>query len=147
MEPLDIVRRLFAAIAGSDLRLLGELYADDAEQVEYPNSLLATGARRNKAQILQAAERGRAVMAEQRLDITHALVQGESVALEATWRGRLAVDVPALRRFAGEWMSAHFAQFLVLRDGRVLRHSTYDCFNPWNEDRSSARGTPSQGAA
>ncbi len=140
MDPLATVRELFAAIERADLEALARLYADDALQVEHPNRLLPGGATRGKVQILEAAARGRALMAEQRLDITHAVVQGESVALEARWHGRLAVDAPPLGLAAGDVMTARFAQFIDLRDGKVVRHATYDCFDPWGGKPASAVG-------
>lgn len=137
MESLDIVSRLFAAIARADLAELGELYADDAVQIEYPNRLLPAGATRNKTQILEAASRGRTLMAEQRFDVTHVLIQGAAVALEAQWHGRLAIDAPPLGLVAGDVMTARFAQFFELREARVLRHATYDCFDPWGPGRAT----------
>ena len=70
-------------------------------------------------------------MAEQTLDITHAVVQGNHVALEARWTGWLGVDAPPLGLRAGDAMTARFAQFIELSDGRVIRHTTYDCFDAW----------------
>jgi ketosteroid isomerase-like protein len=65
--------------------------------------------------------------------IERAIVDGESVAVEARWSGRLAVDAPPLGLRAGDTMTARFAQFVDVRDGRVVRHVTYDCFDPWEE--------------
>lgn len=141
MDTLDIARRLFAAIQAADLESLEVLYDDDVEQVEHPNRLLPTGARRNKGQILEAARRGRALMAEQRFDITHAQTQDRFVAIEANWRGRLAVDAPALGLRSGDTMTARFAQFIEVREGRVVRHATYDCFDPWTSDNASSAAT------
>lgn len=140
MNPLDTVRRLFTAIERVDLPALADLYADDVVQFEPPNRLLPAGATRGKAQILEAARRGRALMSEQRFDITQAVVEGPSVALQARWMGRLAVDAPALQLAAGDCMTAHFAQFVEVRDGRVVRHTTYDCFDPWESRRDAPAG-------
>lgn len=131
MEVLNIVQELFDAIENADLARLGELYAADTVQVEHPNRLLPSGATRSKAQILEAAARGRALMSEQRLTIEHAVVQGNQVALEAKWSGRLSVDAPPLGLKAGSLMTARFAQFIELDGGRVVRHITYDCFDAW----------------
>ena len=137
MNSLDIVRRLLEATARADLQELDELYADDAVQVEHPNRLLRAGATRNKTQIREAASRGGKLMTEQRFDVTQALAQGSAVALEARWYGRLAIDAPPLGWFAGDVMTARFAQFLELREGRIVRHATYDCFDPWGHGRAS----------
>ena len=60
MDTLGLVHKLFAAIKDADIARLDELYAPNAVQIEHPNRLLASGATRNKAQILEAASRGRA---------------------------------------------------------------------------------------
>ncbi|MBL0727159.1 nuclear transport factor 2 family protein [Piscinibacter sp. HJYY11] len=131
MKALEIVRELFVAIENSDLARLDELYAAHAVQVEHPNRLLPGGATRNKSEILQAAARGRALMAEQKLAIEQAVVQESHVAVEARWSGRLSVDAPPLGLKAGSLMTARFAQFIELDGGRVVRHVTYDCFDAW----------------
>lgn len=131
MDALNQVRDLFSAIEEADLERLEALYSDDAVQIEYPNRLLPNGATRDKRQILEAAARGRAVMAEQTLTITQSLVQDSRVAVEARWTGRLAVNVSPLGLTAGAVMTAHFAQFIEFSGGRVKRHVTYDCFEPW----------------
>lgn len=131
MEALDLVHELVAAIERGDLARLDELYAPDVVQIEHPNRLLPRGATRNKAQLLQAAASGRALMAQQQFVITQAVVQGHHVALEARWSGQLAVDAPPLGLKAGSWMTARFAQFIEVQAGRVVRHVTYDCFDAW----------------
>ena len=131
VKPLDLVHELFVAIERADLARLGELYAADAVQIEHPNRLLPSGATRSKAEMLEAAAKGRALMAEQKLTITHAVVQGNHVALEATWSGRLNVDAPPLGLKAGSLMTARFAQFIQVEAGRIVRHVTYDCFDAW----------------
>lgn len=132
MKTLDLVHELFAAIESGDLTRLDELYAADAVQIEHPNRLLPGGATRNKAEILQAAVRGRALMAEQKFIITHAVVQGSHAALQAQWSGRLGVDAKPLGLKAGSLMTARFAQFIEVDAGRVVRHVTYDCFDAWS---------------
>jgi ketosteroid isomerase-like protein len=131
MDALHIAQELFAAIENADLARLDQLYAANAVQIEHPNRLLPAGATRGKAEILAAAARGSALMAEQKLAIEHAVVQGNHVALEAIWSARLGVDAPPLGLKAGSLMTARFAQFIELAGGRVVRHVTYDCFDAW----------------
>jgi ketosteroid isomerase-like protein len=38
------------------------------------------------------------------------------------------MDLPGLKQ--GEEMRARFAQFYTLRDGRIARQETFDCFEP-----------------
>ena len=46
-----------------------------------------------------------------------------------TWRGRIAGDVGPFRE--GQELTAHIAQFIETRDGRVARIETYDCYEPF----------------
>jgi len=32
---------------------------------------------------------------------------------------------------AGQTMTARFAMFFEMRDGKIARDHTYDCFEPW----------------
>jgi hypothetical protein len=59
------------------------------------------------------------------------VAEGRHVALQAQWSGRLAVDAPPLGLKAGHVMTARFAQFIEVGGGRVVRHTTYDCFDAW----------------
>ena len=52
-----------------------------------------------------------------------------SVAVEAVFRATFKLDLPGLAK--GETMQANFAMFFEMKDGRIHRHRTYDCFQPW----------------
>ncbi|MCC2956642.1 nuclear transport factor 2 family protein [Massilia sp. IC2-477] len=132
---IEIVRRLFAAIEQGELAAIEAAYHEDAEQVEHPNRLLPGGARRDRAALVEAARRGKALLATQRLVIDNSVANGDRLALEASWSATLAVDAPPLGLKAGDGMQARFAQFFQFRDGRILRHHTYDCFSPWGDSQ------------
>ena len=48
---------------------------------------------------------------------------GDKIAARATWRGTLAAT--------GQELTAHIATFSEVRDGRIFRHATYDCYEPF----------------
>jgi ketosteroid isomerase-like protein len=50
------------------------------------------------------------------------LVAGDKLAARATWRGTLR---------NGQELTAHIATFSEVRDGRIFRHATYDCYEPF----------------
>ena len=54
------------------------------------------------------------------------LVAGDRIAARATWRGTMAIDAGPLA--AGTELTAHIATFTEVRDGRIYRHATYDCY-------------------
>ena len=66
---------------------------------------------------------GRETLASQTYDVHSTLVDGETIAARATWRGKLAAT--------GEELTAHIATFTQVRDGKVFRHATYDCYEPF----------------
>jgi ketosteroid isomerase-like protein len=129
---LEIVRRYLAAIeAGSSESPGGQetFFAPDVIQEEFPNRFVPNGARRDLAALREAAARGRGVMRGQRYEVHAAYAAGDTVILEILWVGTLAVPVGALA--AGDEMRAHFAVFIELRDGQIVRQRNYDCFEPF----------------
>ena len=130
---LETVRRYLAAIeadtAGGASGGAAEFFHPDVVQEEFPNRFLPSGARRDLAGLREAAVRGRAVMRGQRYEVRAAYAAGDTVILEVLWAGALAVPVGSLA--AGDEMRAHFAVFIELRDGRIVRQRNYDCFEPF----------------
>ena len=128
--PLDFIRRYLAAIehgaTGDDL---AAFYTPDAIQEEFPNRLVPNGVRRDLAAILDGAERGQKVITAQSYEIVSALTDADRIALELVWTATLAIPLGTLP--AGGTLRARFAQFITLRDGRIARQHTYDCFDPF----------------
>jgi ketosteroid isomerase-like protein len=129
-SPLDFIRRYLTAIEqGATGDALAAFYTPDAVQEEFPNRLLPNGARRDLAAILDGALRGQAVVQAQTYAIVSALVDGDHLALELIWTAVLKIPLGAIP--AGGTLRARFAQFIELRDGRIGRQRTYDCFDPF----------------
>jgi ketosteroid isomerase-like protein len=127
---LDAARRYLAAVeGGAQGAALAEFYTPDAIQEEFPNRLTPAGARRDLTAVLDAAERGRRVMAAQRYEVRGAVANGDRVALEVAWTGTLAMAVGSLP--AGGTMRARFGVFLEFRDGKIAAQRNYDCIEPW----------------
>jgi ketosteroid isomerase-like protein len=127
---LEVARRYLAAleagVIGDDL---AAFFSPDIEQIEFPNRLVPTGARRGRSEMLEGALRGQKVLREQRYQVEHAFADGNAVVLEVLWVGTLAIDrgnVPA-----GSEMRAHFAVVLELSEGRITAQRNYDCFEPF----------------
>ena len=130
MDVRELTRRYFAALergaTGDDL---AALYDPAVVQEEFPNRLLPTGARRDLAGILAAAERGQAVVTGHRYELLSVVADGDRAAVEFVWSGTLVVPVGPLP--AGAVMRGRFASFLEFRGGRVVAQRSYDCFDPW----------------
>src|SRR3954453_329108 len=71
----------------------------------------------------EAFQRGKELLSSQSFEIHSALEVGDTIAARATWRGTLAAT--------GRKLTAHIASFTQVRDGRVYRHATYDCYEPF----------------
>jgi ketosteroid isomerase-like protein len=126
----DLARRYLKAIeAGATGDTLALFFDPDLVQEEFPNRLVPDGAKRNLADVLAGAERGQAVLAAQSYEIRHTIEQADTVVLEVTWRGRLAVPIGSLK--PGDEMRARFAVFLEFRNGRIVKQRNYDCFDPF----------------
>lgn len=104
-------------------------YTPDALQIEWPNKLVPEGATRDLDQLRAAGERGRAIVERQSYEVTNLVADGNKVAVEAVFRATFKLDLPSLPK--GQVMQANFAMFFEMKDGRIHRHRTYDCFQPW----------------
>lgn len=136
---IQVVWRLFEAIEAGDVKAIADAYHENAEQVEYPNRLLPSGARRTKADLVEAARRGKALMAAQTVRIERIVDGGDGgLALQVAWSGQLAVDAPPLGLNAGDTIEARLAQFFTFHEGRILHHDTYDCISPVNAHMTGA---------
>ena len=103
-------------------------YAPDCVQVEFPNVLVPNGAVRHLLDIAAAARRGAEIVEHQSYTIENWLENGNQIAFEATFRASFRIDLPALSR--GRQMTARFGVFIQVENSRILRHHTYDCFDP-----------------
>ena len=55
-------------------------------------------------------------------------MHGDTVVSRMTWRGRLAIDAGPLK--AGSELTAHISQHTTVRDGRIWRTESFDCYEP-----------------
>jgi ketosteroid isomerase-like protein len=113
---------MLLAIERGDRDAVSDAYADDAMQHELPNALLPNGMRRDKRAILEAFDRGAALMATQRFEITNAIVGNDQAAVEADFVGETK---------AGRTFRARFAMFFEVKNGKIVAQRNYDCFDPF----------------
>jgi ketosteroid isomerase-like protein len=126
----SVVRHYYAVVSdlASDETDLRALLADDVRVTEHPNAITPAGAVRDLDTTLQGFRAGKALLREQDFDIHDVLVAGERAAVRATWRGVVGVDAGPFH--AGQVLIAHVAALLTVRDGQVVEHETYDCYEP-----------------
>lgn len=128
VDLLDITKQYLRALEeGATGERLAAFYTADAVQEEFPNRLLANGAKRDLAELLAGAERGQKLMASQRYELVSSLVQESRVAIEVLWTGTLRAAVPGFP----DVMRARFALFIEFDGAKIRRQRNYDCFEPW----------------
>ena len=126
----DVVRRYYAVVSdlASTEAELAPLLAAGLRVTEHPNAVTPRGAVRDLAATLAGFRAGRALLARQAFDLHEVVVAGSRAAVRATWHGVVGVDAGPYR--AGEELRAHVAAFLDVREGRVVDHETFDCYEP-----------------
>ena len=127
----QVVRRYFSTIA--DLRSTEDdllaLLDPDARVVEHPNPVRPEGATSNVEQAIGGFRADKALLSRQTFNVHEVLVCGERAAIRTTWSGTIARDAGPY--VAGTTLTAHIGGFLTVRDGRVVDHETFDCYEPF----------------
>lgn len=119
----DVVRRYFSVVAdlSSTTADLHEIVDPNARFQELPNPIAPIGALRDLAQTTDGFLAGKRRLSAQRIDVHEILVHDDRAAVRSTWSGRIGeTDIVA-----------HMAGFLRVRDGRIVEHVTYDCYEPF----------------
>jgi ketosteroid isomerase-like protein len=126
-SPLAIARALHRALeAGKSGEELRELFSDDARTLEHPNRIKPTGAVVPLEQMLAASLKGTELLAKQAYTVRHELEQGNLAILRLIWTGVIRRAVGPFRE--GQTLTAHIAQFIETRDGRITSIETFDCY-------------------
>jgi ketosteroid isomerase-like protein len=115
-----ILDELFAAAADFDTDRLATLMHPDVRFDEMPNRIAPAGNTYGFDAALAGFRKGRETLSAQSYDVHSKLEDGDTIAARVTWRGTLAKT--------GQQLTAHIATFTQVRDGRIFRHATYDCY-------------------
>lgn len=116
----EILDDFFTAASTFDAGALARVLHPEARISEMPNAINREGTERDVAAAREAFERGRGLLSAQRYDVHQVVEAGDTIAARVTWRGTLAAN--------GQELKAHIATFTQVRDGRIFRHATYDCY-------------------
>jgi hypothetical protein len=101
---------------------------------EMPNRFAPAGRTSDLPMILASWAKGREYLPEQTYTLHHAMASGAWVALQISWQGRVAKDLPPFS--AGTRLSAEIAIFLRFRDGRIVSQTDYPCYDPIAEEEN-----------
>ena len=129
-SPISIARALHAALeAGTHGEDLRPLFTEDAVTVERPNLIKPRGATTELDAMLKASTAGASLLSAQKYEVHSAIEHGPVAIVRLTWTAEIAHDVGSFRK--GQVLTAHIAQFIETRDGRVARIETFDCYEPF----------------
>jgi ketosteroid isomerase-like protein len=126
MTTRELVTAYLRAVEAQDPDVDDRFLHPEIELIEHPNRFAPAGQRADLAGIRAMAERGRTLMASQRYEIRHILVEGDRAAVQFAWSGTLAVAAGPLP--AGHVMRAEICSIIELKDGKVWRQEQYDCY-------------------
>ena len=128
---VNVVRRYYEIVGdlGSSADDLRAVLHPDVQIHEYPNAISPTGSVRDRAEALATFVAGKKLLSEQSFDVHEAFSSGDRVAVRATWRGTLANSAGGLP--AGRELVAQIAALLTVKDGKIRRHETFDCYEPF----------------
>lgn len=126
---LDKLRRYLKSIEDGDFIYIADLFSPDAIVEQLPNRIYPNGIRSGFSRMAEAFGKGRKLLSSQRYDIRNSVVNGDNLALEVLWTGKLAISFGTLA--AGSEMRAHSAMFFEFQDGKIVSQRNYDCFEPW----------------
>ena len=126
----EVVRRYFAVVGDltsteDDLR---PLLSADLTVIEHPNAVTPHGARRNLSTTLTGFRAGKDLLREQQFDIYEIFVVDDRAAVRAIWKG--TIGVAAGPYCAGQHLVAQVAAFVTIRDGQIVHHESFDCYDP-----------------
>jgi ketosteroid isomerase-like protein len=129
-DPAAVVRRYFEIVAdlGSSPDALLQVLHPALRVTERPNAINPRGAVRDREAVIAGFLAGKGLLAAQSIDVLELLVEGDRVAVRATWRGTVGAGTDALA--PGAELVAHVAAWLTVVDGRIRSHETFDCYEP-----------------
>lgn len=78
--------------------------------------------------MLSGSSTGAQLLNFQRYEVLSAVDHGPLAILRVHWTAEVRNAVGPLK--AGQRLSAHLAQFITCRDGRIASIETYDCYDP-----------------
>ena len=131
-SPTEVVRRLYRALEdGRSGRELEPLLTEDAITITHPNLIAPRGSRAARREMLAASEGGARLLAKQTYNIRSAIEVGDTAIVRLTWTGAVARSVGPFRE--GQVLTAHIAQFVETREGRIASIETFDCYDPFDE--------------
>jgi ketosteroid isomerase-like protein len=129
MTNFEKVQSYLKSIEDGDFAYITELFDPSAVVQQLPNRISPNGSSSGLLQMAESFEKGRSLLSSQTYEIKSCIEQGDKIAIEVLWTGKLAVGLGRLA--AGSVMRAYSAMFFEFKDGKIVAQRNYDCFEPW----------------
>jgi len=106
-----------------------DLIHTEVEFRELPNLLNKTGQIRNLEMSLEGLKKAKMILSEQTYDIVGYAEENDKIVVEKIWTGKMAMDIGNLKK--GQSLKAYICAVIEFKDGKIFRHRTYDCYEPF----------------
>ena len=123
------IRLYLKSIEDGNFAPILELFTPDCVMEQLPNRIYPNGIRSGLSSMAESFEKGRKLLSNQKYEIKRHVVDGNSVAVEVLWIGKLATSFGKLP--VGSELRAHSAMFFEFKDGKIVSQRNYDCFDAW----------------
>jgi ketosteroid isomerase-like protein len=129
-SPVATVRAFYSALeAGKQGPDLAAFLTEDAVTTEHPNLIKPRGGIAGREKMLAASSAGASLLSKQTYAVRSAIEIGDLAIVRLTWTGVIARTVGPFHE--GQVLTAHIAQFVETREGRIASIETYDCYEPF----------------
>jgi predicted ester cyclase len=106
-----------------------DLIHPEVEFRELPNLLNKNGQVRGLEMSLEGLKKARIILTEQKYQIVGIVDGGEKITVEKIWTGKMSMDIGSLKK--GQELKAYICAVVEFKDGKIYRHRSYDCYEPF----------------
>ena len=99
------------------------------EFTELPNLLNKNGQVRHLETSLEGIKKAKMILSEQSYQIVNYTENGEKIAIEKIWTGVTSMNIANFK--IGQNLKAYICAVVEFKDGKIFKHRTYDCYEPF----------------
>lgn len=96
---------------------------------ELPNLLNKNGQLRDFETSLEGVKRAKMILSGQKYEIVGFVDGDDKITVEKIWTGKMSLDIGNLKK--GQELKAYICAVVEFRDGKIYRHRSYDCYEPF----------------
>ena len=101
----------------------------EVEFREMPNLLNKNGQIRNLEMSLEGVKKAKMILAEQKYEIVGVIEKDNKINVEKIWTGKMSMDIGSLKK--DQELKAYICAVVEFKDGKIYRHRSYDCYEPF----------------